>query len=130
LGLRHAPDYATLYRFLRRLDEATIGQALTAVLHQWGGPSSGNPVPVAVDATGLASGAISTFFVKQVKDRGDGFEWRYWLKWTMAVDVDRQVIVAKAARRGPYNDCAALRPLIDAAHERVPIGGVPCRCGI
>jgi len=39
----------------------------------------------------------------------------------MAVDVDRQLIVAQMARRGPTNDCATLRPLVDAAHQRVPI---------
>ena len=39
----------------------------------------------------------------------------------MAVDVDRRVILAQTARRGPTNDCATLRPLVSAAHERVPI---------
>jgi Transposase DDE domain len=77
--------------------------------------------PVAVDATGLAPGAISTVFVKRAKDRGEGFTWRHWLKWTMAVDVDRRLIVAQTARRGPTNDSATLRPLVDAAHRRVPI---------
>jgi hypothetical protein len=36
--------------------------------------------------------------------------------WTMAVDVDRRVMVAHTARRGPTNDCAMPRPLVDAAH--------------
>jgi hypothetical protein len=39
----------------------------------------------------------------------------------MVVDVDRQLIIAQTARRGPTNDCATLRPLVDAAHQRVPI---------
>jgi hypothetical protein len=47
---------------------------------------------VAVDTTGLTPGAISMFFVKRAKDRGAGFTWRHWLKWTMAADVDRQLI--------------------------------------
>ena len=76
---------------------------------------------MAVDATGLTPGAISTFFVKRIKDRAPGFTWRHWLKWTMALDVDRRVILAQTARRGPTNDCATLRPLVDAAHQRVPI---------
>jgi hypothetical protein len=84
--------------------------------------SRGDRATVAVDATGLTSRAISTFFVKRAEDRGDGFEWRHWLKWTMAVDVDRQVIVAQTARRGPYSDSATLRPRVDRAHAR--------RCGI
>jgi hypothetical protein len=79
---------------------------------------------VAVDATGLAPGAISTFFVKRATDRGEGFTWRHWLKWTMALDSDHRVVLAQIARRGPTNDCATLRPLASAAHERVPIGVV------
>jgi hypothetical protein len=55
---------------------------------------------------------------------GDGFEWQHWLKWTMAVDVDRQGIVAQTARRGPYDESATLRPLVDRAHARMPVGVV------
>src|SRR5262249_24861026 len=77
---------------------------------------------VAVEATGLAPGAISAFFVKRAKDREPGFTWRHWLKWTMVADVDRRIILAQTARRGPTNDCATLRPLVDRAHQHVSIG--------
>ena len=40
----------------------------------------------------------------------------------MAVDVDRRLMIAQMARRGPTKDCATLRPLVDAAHQRVAIG--------
>jgi len=40
----------------------------------------------------------------------------------MAVDVDHRVILAQTARRGPTNDYATLRPLVDTAHQHVPIG--------
>jgi Transposase domain (DUF772) len=114
LGLQHVPDYTTVYRFLRRLDEAVLEQLLSAVVHRLV-PHPDCQATVAVDATGLAPGAISTFFVKRAKDHGEGFTWRHWLKWTMVVD--RQLIVAQAARRGPTNDCALLRPLVDAAQS-------------
>jgi Transposase DDE domain/Transposase domain (DUF772) len=120
LGLRSVPDYTTVYRFLRRRDETVLEQILSAVVHR-SVPPPDCQATVAVDATGLAPGAISTFFVKRVRDRGEGFTWRHWLKWTMVVDVDRQLIVAQIAHRGPTNDCALLRPLVDAAHQRVPI---------
>jgi hypothetical protein len=51
-----------------------------------------------------------------------GVPWRHWLKWTMAVDLDRRIILAQTARRGPTHDGATWRPLVSAAHERVPIG--------
>jgi hypothetical protein len=70
------------------------------------------------------SGAISTCFVKRAKDRELGFPWRHWLQWTVAVDVDRRMILAQTARRGPSNDCAPWRPLVSAAHAQVPVGAV------
>jgi hypothetical protein len=122
LGLTQAPDFTTLYRFLRRLDDAVIEQALTAAVRQLPAPQEERGTAVAVDATGLAPGAISTFFVKRAKDHGVGFTWRHWLKWTVAVDIGRRLVVAQVARYGPYNDGATLRPLVEAASQRVPIG--------
>ena len=77
---------------------------------------------VAVDATGLAPGSVSTFFVNRRTDRGEGLPWRHWCKWTIVVDVLRRCVLAQAARQGPYNDCATLRPLVSAAHEVTPVG--------
>ena len=39
--------------------------------------------------------------------------WRYWLKWLLAVDTHRRLILAQQAHQGPVNDCATLRPLLD-----------------
>jgi IS5 family transposase len=121
LGLSVVPDYTTLYRFLRRLNETVLEQALSAVVQRLL-PQPGGQATVAVDATGLTPGAIRTFFVKRAKDREPGVTWRHWLKWTMAVEVDRRIILAQTARRGPTNDCAILRPLVDMAHQHGPIG--------
>jgi hypothetical protein len=55
LGLRHVPAYTTVYRFLRRLDEAVLEQILSAVVHRWV-PHPDGQATVAVDATGLALG--------------------------------------------------------------------------
>jgi hypothetical protein len=103
LGLTYIPDYTTLYRFLRRLDERALKQTPRAVVERLI-PRLRSPATVAVDATGLTPGAISTFIMKHAKDRGPGFTWRHWLKWTMAVDVDRRLILAQ--RHG------AVRPMI------------------
>jgi hypothetical protein len=90
LGARHVPDYTTGYRFLRRLDEAVLEQLLSAVVQRLV-PQPDCQAPVAVDVTGLAPGAVSTFVVQRAKDRGEGFTWRHGLKWTLAVDVDRRL---------------------------------------
>lgn len=74
----------------------------------------------AVDATGLAPGAISTFFLHRKRDRGEGLPWRYWLKWVVVVKTKHQLLLAQIAKRGPYNDCALLRPLLNIAHHVMP----------
>lgn len=93
LGLQRVPDDTTVDRFLRRLDEVALDQTLNAVVQRLARQPD-YQATVAVDATGLAPEAISTFFVKRANDWGEGSTWRHWLKWTMAVDVDRLFIVA------------------------------------
>lgn len=125
LGLTSAPDHTTLYRFMRRIDDevldAVLSEAARRLPKRRGRPAKS---VVAVDATGLAPGAISTFFVNRQRDHGQGLQWRHWCKWTVVVDVIRRAVLSQAARPGPYNDCATLRPLVTAAHEVTPIGRV------
>jgi hypothetical protein len=54
---------------------------------------------VAVDATGLAQGAVSTFFVRRTHHhRQKPLPWRHWLKWVVAVDWDQQFVLSQLAR--------------------------------
>lgn len=125
LGLGRVPDHTTLYRFMRRVTDEMLDEVLIAVAQRLVPRRRGRKrkkAVVAVDATGLAPGSVSTFFVNRRTDRGEGLEWRHWCKWTIVVDVLRRCVLAQAARQGPYNDCATLRPLVSAAHEATPIG--------
>lgn len=67
MGLSLVPDYTTLYLLLKRLDETSLEHVLAKTVESApvagiaGGESA--TVTVAVDATGLAPGEISTFFV-------------------------------------------------------------------
>ena len=48
---------------------------------------------MAVAATGLAPGAVSTFFVRRLYHHtGQPLPWRHGLKWLVAVDGDRQLL--------------------------------------
>jgi hypothetical protein len=120
LGLKQTPDYTTFYRFMRRLSPVLIQTALqeAALLTMKDGPTK--RAVFAVDATGLAPGAISTFFINRKRDHGEGLPWRYWLKWVVVVETKHQLLLAQIAKRGPYNDCALLRPLVDTAHQVMP----------
>jgi len=80
---------------------------------------------VAVDATGLAPGVASTFYIRRTQNRGgEPMLWHRWLKWLVVVDTDRQMVLAQEACSGPYNGSAMLRPLVDATHLVTPIGMV------
>src|SRR5688572_20459076 len=62
LGLQYVPDSTTVYRVLRRLDATILEPLLSAVVPRLV-PQPDRRATVAVDATGLAPGAISTFVV-------------------------------------------------------------------
>ena len=127
LGLERAPDHTTLYRFMRRVTDQTLDEVLVATATRLMPRRRGHPrqkAVEAVDATGLAPGSISTFFINRRTDRGEGLPWRHWCKWTIVIDVLRPCVLAQAARQGPYNNCATLRPLVSAAHQVTPVGRV------
>jgi hypothetical protein len=125
LRLRSVPDYTTLYRFLRRLDEAAITHALNEVVDRMALPGPRRRAQVAVDATGLAQGAVSTFFVRRMYHHTQQpLPWRHWLKWLAVVDLKRQLILAQSARQAPWNDCAHLPELVSQSHAHTPVGCV------
>ena len=64
LQLQSVPDYTTLYRFLKRLDDQKIDQTLGEAARRLATVGRRRRARVAVDATGLAQGAVSTFFVR------------------------------------------------------------------
>lgn len=127
LGLASVPDHTTLYRFMRRVSDEMLDTVLIAVADRLRprrrGPKRKKAV-VAVDATGLAPGSVSTFFVNRQRDRGEGLEWRHFTKWAVVVDVVRHIVLAQSARQGPCNDSATLRPLVSAARRAAPISVV------
>jgi DDE family transposase len=84
-----------------------------------------SPATVAVDATGLAQSAMSSFFVRRMHHHAQQpMPSRHWLKWLTVVDVDRQLILAQSARQGPWNDWANLPSLVAEAHQHTPVGCV------
>ena len=125
LRLKQVPDHTTLYRFFERLDERIIQSALTEIIRRMGGRRRRRRRIIAVDATGLSPGAISTFFVRRTQHHGGAaLPWRYWLKWLLCVDVDNQLVLAQQARQGPTNDCAHLPEVVDEAARHGPLARV------
>ena len=91
LGLSRVPDFTTLYRFLGRRDDQTIDRAVGETVRRMrGGRRRGRRrARVAVDATGLAQGAVGTFFVRRPHHHGQKpLPWRHWLKWVVVADAE------------------------------------------
>ena len=124
--LPSVPDYTTWYRFRKRLDERKINPALGAAARRLGpvGRRRGR-ARVAVDATGLAQGAVRTFLVRRMDHpTGQPLPWRHWRPWLVTVEVARPLRLSQAARLGPGNDCANLPLWGEAASPVAPIGRV------
>lgn len=120
LELTRVPDHTTLWRFLDRVPLAVLQALLAEVLRRCApptGPRGGRRrAVVAVDATGLATGSVSTYFERRRQElTGQPRSRAHWLKWLVALDVDRQLILAQTAHRGPRRDARTVAPLLAAA---------------
>src|SRR5438094_8445700 len=68
LELQVVPDYSTLFRFMLRVEEKMIAQVLAKVVRRFQSRRSASDhakSTVAADATWLACGTISTFFISR-----------------------------------------------------------------
>lgn len=127
LELSQVPDFTTLYRFLQGLDGPSLDRALDETVRRMrGGRGHGQRrARVAVDATGLAQGAVSTYFVRRLHHHGQkALPWRHWLKWLVVADLDQQLLLSQSARRGPWNDCGSLPRVVQTASHETRIGWV------
>ena len=127
LRLSSVPDHTTVYRFLRRLPDDTIDNVLGESVRRLRRSSrrGRRRACVAVDGTGLAPHAASTYFIRRSEQHAGGkTRYKHFLKWLIVVDVDRQIILAQRARQGPWCDTRALPGLVDSASRTMPIGVV------
>ena len=125
LQLASVPDYTTVYRFLRRLPDDTIENALGESIRRLCRSSrrGRRRAAVAVDGTGLLPHGVSTYFIRRVEQQSGGkTRYRHFLKWVVVADVDRQILLAQRARQGPCNDAPMLPGLLETASRTIPIG--------
>ena len=121
LQLPAVPDYTTLYRFLRRLEDDAVDRGLSETVRRLRRRRR-RAVSVAVDGTGLSYNSVSTFFVRRMEQQADrSARHRHWLKWVIVVDVQQQILLAQRAHQGPGSDVRALPGLLDVAARGAPI---------
>jgi len=122
LQLQAVPDYTTLYRFLQRLDDATVERGLSETVRRLRARRR-RPFSAAIDGTGLSYNAVSTFFVRRMEQHAErSAQHRHWLKWVIVVDVQQQILLAQRAHQGPGSDVRALPGLLAVAAQGAPIG--------
>src|SRR5579875_2387848 len=125
LGLKSVPDFTTLYRFLKRLDGPSLDRAVGETVRRMPGGRGHDRrgARVAVDATGLAQGAVSTYFVRRLHHHGQkSLPWRHGLKWLVVADLDQRCLLSRRARRSPWHDCGSLCALVRTASHQARIG--------
>ena len=121
LQLPAVPDYTTLYRFLRRLEDDTVDRGLSETVRRLRRRRR-RAVSVAVDGTGLSHNSISAFFIRRMEQHAERSpRHRHWLKWVIVVDVQQQILLAQRAHQGPGSDVRALPGLLDVAARGAPI---------
>src|SRR5882724_4087072 len=124
LQLPAVPDYTTLYRFLRRLEDDTVDRGLHETVRRLRRRRR-RAVSAAIDGTGLSDTSVSTFFLRRLEQHAHGAKPRRpWLKWLIVVDVQQQILLAQRARQGPGCDARALPGLLDVAARGAPLGVV------
>src|SRR5579859_1861339 len=121
LQLAAVPDYTTLYRFLRRLQDDTVDRGLSETVRRFRRRRR-RAVVVAVDGTGLSYNSVSSFFIRRVEQQAPRSPYhRHWLKWVIVVDVQQQILLAQRAHQGPGSDVRYLPGLLDVAARGAPI---------
>lgn len=116
-GLRIVPDHSTLWWFgRRRLSASLIAAALGETVKRAAGKVREARL-AALDSTGLWLSHASRYFEWRAKrSRGQ----RGWLKWSLAMWVEPQLLLAQRVRPGPSGDFGDLVPLAAAAHAVLP----------
>jgi hypothetical protein len=126
LQLPAVPDYTTLYRFLRRLEDDTVDRGLQETVRRLRRRRS-RPITAAIDGTGLSDTSVSTFFHRRLEQHAHGPRPRRpWLKWLIVADVQQQILLAQRARQARGCDVRSLPGLLDVAARGAPIGMVWC----
>src|SRR5260370_12519659 len=124
LHLPAVPDYTTLYRFLRRLEDDAVDRGLQETVRRLRRRRS-RPISAAIDGTGLSDTSVSTFFHRRLEQHAHGPRPRRpWLKWLIVADVRQQILLAQRARQARGCDTRSLPGLLDVAARGAPIGVV------
>jgi len=123
LHLPAVPDYTTLYRFLRRLEDDAVDRGLQETVRRLRRRRSR---PLLPPSTALDSPILRQHLLPPPPGAAcpTAQASSSLLKWLIVVDVRQQILLAQRARQGPGCDARALPGLLDVAARSAPLGVV------
>ena len=117
LMLDEIPHFTTLQKFFQRISSMMFERILNQTVSLF----DLNNAWIAIDGTGHACSHASTYYAKKLKKQKKKKRKGY-TKNCIAVDTDRQVIVAQRVAKGPRHDARDAIPLIRKTRRVKPVG--------
>ena len=117
LGLSKLPHFTTLQKFLKRVGTAMLDRLLCQTIKLF---DIQNPW-IAGDGTGHACSHASLYYAKKLKKHKKRRR-KHYTKNSIAVDADKQVIVAHRVRKGPKHDSKDAAPILRKTKRLKPKG--------
>jgi len=114
LRLKSIPHFTTLHKFFQRFSQSLFEKILIQTIRQFDVIDA----RIAIDSSGYSSYHISKYYVWRIKGRT---ERRFFIKDSVVVDTDRQIILSNYSRIGPSHDNIDFKPLIRKTRKRVDI---------
>lgn len=120
IGLKRLPHYTTIHKFFRRFSLTKMELVLSQTVRLFGITES----TIAIDSTGFSSNYASRYYM-MIKYRQEKGVWRdSYMKQTLTVDTDRQVVVSDLPAEEHGNDFPYFVPALKRAKRKVRIGTV------
>jgi len=114
LRLKSIPHFTTLHKFFQRFSTILFEKILMQTIRQFDILDA----RVAIDSSGYSSHYISKYYVWRIKGKTKR---KFFIKDTIVVDTDRQIILSHYSRIGPSHDNIEFKPLIKKTKKRVDI---------
>jgi len=114
LSLRKIPHFTTLHKFFQRFSTRLFEKILVQTIRMFDVLGA----RVAIDSSGYSSYHVSKYYVWRIKGRTRR---KFFMKDSIVVDTDKQIILSHYSRIGPSHDNIEFKPLIKKTRKRVDI---------
>jgi len=115
LELKRIPHYTSLQKASTRMDSIWLRRIIARFIRER--DSEENRI-VGIDSTGYRLDHASRYYETRLNYKGNKRKLRRrYLKSTISVDLDKQIIVGYKQRRGPANDCLDFPNVVKNTHR-------------